>query len=153
MSLLTEIQAKCTPQMIAAQEHGQIATIVSAGRKAPDTSTKFSSLGISERFPALGGLPGPLAAENVFQKLEAFAAAAIAGADPVGKLLGGACVRQMAHLKASGMAIGSPAVKSMLDAIVARNGLTQDESDALVGVALVDAPVSVQEVITAMKGI
>lgn len=153
MSLLNEIISKCPKALVDAGQHGEIAALVSVDRVRSDGITKFSSLGISERFPALGGLPGPLAAELVFQKLEGFAAAAIAGSDPAGKLLGGAILRQMKHLEGSGMAIGSPAVAAMLAAIVAQGGLTQDEAAALSGIALVDDPVSVQAVIAAMEGL
>lgn len=119
-----------------------LASALSAGRTTFDAVTKFSSLGISERFPALGGLPGPLAAELVFQKLEGFAAVAKSSQDPATALLGGATERQMGHLKASGMAIGSPAVGAMLSVIVSAGALTQAEADALVSVAAVPAPVS-----------
>lgn len=153
MSLLNEIISKCPKALVDAGQHGEIAALVSVDRVRSDGITKFSSLGISERFPALGGLPGPLAAELVFQKLEGFAAAAIAGSDPAGKLLGGAILRQMKHLEGSGMAIGSPAVAAMLAAIVAQGGLKQEEADALTGIALVPDPVSVQAVIQAMEGV
>lgn len=121
-----------------------LATALSAGRTRTDTAQLFKSLGIAEKFPAMGGLPGPLAAEMVLQKLEGFAAAAIAGSDPVGKLLGSTIKRQMVHLIGAGMAIGSPAIASMLGVIVQMSGgtLTQAEADALVSVAAVPDPVS-----------
>lgn len=134
-----------SPELTALAEAGNtqaIADALSVGRTTLDGVTKFSSLGISERFPALGGLPGPLAAELVFQKLEGFAAAAKASEDPATALLGGATERQMGHLKAGGMAIGSPAVGAMLGVIVGAGALTQAEADALVGVAAVAAPVA-----------
>ena len=153
MSLLDEIVAKCPKALVDAGQHGEIAALVSKDRVRSDGVTKFSSLGISERFPALGGLPGPLAAELVFQKLEGFAAAAQASTDPVAKLLGGAVIRQMKHLEGTGMAIGSPAVAAMLAAIVAQGGLKKEEADALSSIAMVPDPVSVQQVIEAMEGI
>lgn len=146
MSLLQEISDKCSPELIASRDDVAIAAAVSEGRTRSDGITKFSSLGISERFPSIGGLPGPLAAELVFQKLEGFAAASIAGTDTAGRLLGGAIVRQMKHLEGSGMAIGSPAVAAMLAQIVASGGLTQEEMDGLVGIAAVPDPVSVSDV-------
>lgn len=119
-----------------------LAAALSADRKQYDTTTKFSSLGIAERFPALGQLPGPLAAEMVLRKLEGFATVAQQSPDVVTKLLGQATARQMAHLNGTGMVIGSPAVGQMLGVIVTAGALTQEESDALRSVALVDAPVS-----------
>lgn len=152
MTLLEEIQAKCSPELIASRDDVAISAAVNVGRTRSDGITKFSSLGISERFPALGGLPGPLAAELVFQKLEGFAAAAMAGADPAGKLLGSAIVRQMKHLEGNGMAIGSPAVAAMLAQIVASGGMTQAEMTALIGIALVPDPVTAQQVSDALGG-
>lgn len=151
MKLLEEIKQKCSPELIASRNDVAIAAAVSEGRTRSDGITKFSSLGISERFPPIGPLPGPLAAELVFQKLEGFAAAAIAGTDPAGKLLGGAIVRQMKHLEGSGMAIGSPAVAAMLSQIVAMDGLTQEEMEGLIGVAAVPDPVSVSDVSDALN--
>lgn len=123
-----------------------IAEAISAGRTNQDGVTKFSSLGIAERFPALGPLPGPLAAEMVLQKLEGFATAAQQSADTATKLLGAATARQMRHLEGSGMAIGSPAVAAMLGVIVQSGALTQIEADALTSIAAVSDPISELEV-------
>lgn len=129
-----------------------IAAALSAGRKVRNPATKYTSLGIAERFPELNGLPGPLAAELALQKLEGFAAAAIAGADPVGKLLGAQIKRQMVHLEGAGMAIGSPAMTPMLAQVVAKTAnqgaaaFTQAEADALQDVSAVDEPVTTNEV-------
>ena len=142
MSLLEEIRAKCPPELLASRDTEAIAAAVSAGRVRKDHTTKFTSLGISERFPALGPLPGPLAAEMVLQKLEGFREAALGSTDAATKLLGGAIRRQMQHLEGNGMAIGSPAVAQMLTVIVANGGLSKAEMDALVSVATVPDPVS-----------
>lgn len=150
MSLLDEIKAKCPPELLASRNTEAITAAVNAGRTRTDGATKFASLGISERFPAIGPLPGALAAELVFQKLEGFAAAAKASADPASRLLGGAIERQMGHLKGSGMAIGSSAVAQMLDIIAASGGLTAQEVAALKSVAEVDDPVSESEVYRAL---
>lgn len=151
MALIDEINAKCTPELIASRNDVAIAAAVNEGRTRIDALEKFSSLGISERFPSIGGLPGPLAAESVFQKLEQFAAFAIAGEDPAERFLGGAIVRQMKHLEGSGMAIGSPAVAAMLAQIVTMGGLTQEEMEGLIGVAAVPDPVSVSAVSDALN--
>lgn len=100
-----------------------------------DATTKFSSLGIAERFASLNGLPGPLAAEAALLKLEGFRDVALQSPDPVTKLLGSAVRRQMEHLSGAGMAIGSPAVAAMLAVIAQGGGLTQAEADALTAVA------------------
>jgi hypothetical protein len=152
---LTQAEVEQIAPLVAERSDGAVAAALSAGRMAQDATTKFTSLGISERFPALGGLPGPLAAELVFQKLEGFATAAMASQDPATKLLGGATARQMDHLKGGGMAIGSPAVAAMLAVIVAAPGatLTQAEVDALVGVATVPAPISTDAVSRALNNV
>lgn len=123
-----------------------LSAALSSGRTRYDSTTKFTSLGIAERFPALSGLPGPLAAEMVLRKLEGFAALAQQSEDAATKLLGHATARQMAHLTGAGMAIGSPAVAQMLAVIVAGGALTQAEADALRSVALEPAPVDEFEV-------
>lgn len=142
MSLLDQIKTKVPAELLVTRDALAIASAFNAGRSRQDHATKFTSLGISERFPALGALPGPLAAEMVLQKLEGFREAALSSADPATKLLGGAIKRQMQHLEGNGMAIGSPAVAQMLAVIVAAGGLTQPEMDALVSVASVPDPVT-----------
>jgi hypothetical protein len=135
----------------AARNDAAIAVSLSAGKKKSDPSTKFTSLGIAEKFPSLNGLPGPLAAEIILQKIEGFATAALASQDPVTALLGASTQRQMQHLTNNGMAIGSPAIAAMLAVMVQAGALTQPEVDALVSVAAVDDPVSVNEVSFALS--
>lgn len=146
MTLLEEIQVKCEPALIATRDSQAIADVLNVGRKRIDSLEMYASLGISERFPELDGLPGPLGAELVFRKLEAFSAVAAGSEDPVSSLLGGAVIRQMAHLPRAGLAIGSSAVIAMLQAIVGAGGLTQAEADALVSVSYIPDPVSEFEV-------
>jgi hypothetical protein len=146
MTLLEEIQAKCSPELIASKDYAEIARVVSEGRKVYDGKTKYTSLGISENFPAITGLPGPLAAEMVFQKLEGFAEIGASSTDPMVKLLAGAVSRQMGHLKTGGMAIGSPAVKQMLEVLVSLSVITLTESQGLQDVALIPSLVTVEEV-------
>lgn len=123
-------------------DSGAIAAALSVGRSVRNTATKYTSLGIAERYPSLGGLPGPLAAELCLQKLEGFAAAAMASTAPATKLLGAATARQMGHLAGAGMAVGSPAVGDMLAVIVQAGALTQAEADALQDVAREPAPIT-----------
>lgn len=146
MTLLEEIQLKCNPALIASRDAGAIAEALSVGRTRIDATEMYASLGISERFPELAGLPGPLGAELVFRKLEGFSTAALTSEDIVVSLLGGAVIRQMGHLQRTGLAIGSPAVIAMLGAIVQVGGLTQVEADALISVAEVPNPITEYEV-------
>lgn len=128
-----------------------IAAILSQGRAVSDPATKFTSLGIAERFPALNGLPGPLAAEMVLQKLEGFAAAAGQSADAATKLLGNATARQMGHLTGGGMAIGSPAIAQMLAVIVSAGAMSQAEADALTSVASKPDPIDINTLSRALN--
>lgn len=128
-----------------------IAAILSTGRTISDPVTKFTSLGIAERFPPLGGLPGPLAAEMVLQKLEGFAAAAGQSADAATKLLGNATARQMGHLTGGGMAIGSPAIAQMLAVIVASGAMTQAEANALTSIASKPNPIDINAMSRALN--
>jgi len=123
-----------------------LAAALSIGRTKQDGVTRFASLGIAAGFPALSGLPGPLAAEMVLQKLEGFAVAAQQSADAATKLLGAATARQMGHLAGFGMAIGSPAVAAMLSVIVQAGALSQAEADALTSIAAVPDPVNESDV-------
>ena len=146
MTLLNEIRANCSPELLSGRDTQAIADAVNAGRTRVDGVTKFASLGISERFPSLNGLPGPLGAELLFRKLEAFAPVALQSSDISVSLLGGAVIRQMGHLKGAGMAIGSPAVRQMLAALVGAGAITQAESDALVSCATTPDPITEFEV-------
>lgn len=142
MTLLEEIRAKCAPELLATQDAQAIAAAVNMGRTRIDPLEMYASLWISERYPTIDGLPGPLGAELLFRKLESFAADAVASGDTIKSLLGGAVIRQMGHLQRSGLAIGSPAVVAMLNTIAAYGGITQAEADALVSVAAVPDPVT-----------
>lgn len=146
MTLLEEIQLKCNPALIASRDTGAIAEVLNTSRTRIDPVEMYASLGISERFPEIEGLPGPLGAELVFRKLESFSTSTLASDDITLSLLGGAVIRQMGHLQRSGLAIGSPAVIAMLVAIVQVGGLTQVESDALISVAEVPDPITEFEV-------
>lgn len=151
MTLLEQINEKCTAELIASRNDVAIAAAVSEGRTRINATEKFSSLGISAGFPEIGGLSGPLAAEEVLQKLEGFAATAVMADDRPTQLLGGAIVRQMKHLEGDGMAVGSPALIDLLKTIVQAGVLTQEEADALVNVAALPDPVSVSEVSDALN--
>lgn len=150
-ALLAEIRDKCDPATLASKDYAAIAAAVSVGRVRVDATEMYASLGISERYPELDGLPGPLGAELIFRKLEAFSAEALLSADLVKSLLGGAAIRQMGHLQRAGLAIGSPAVVAMLNTIAAYGGITQAEADALVSVAAVPDPVTAYQCEVAMK--
>lgn len=126
-TLLEEIEAKCPKGLIEAKEHGQIAALISKGR------TKPSGLPVGKGtiLETIG-----LAAGNAFLDV------IDAGAD----------FRHVRGLVAEGrLIISSPLVMGTIQSFVP-GVLTQAQADALLALATVPAPVSVQEVITAMEG-
>ena len=127
MTLLEEITAKCPPELIAAREHGQIAALVSAGR------TKPSGLPVGKGtiLETIG-----LAAGNAFLD--------VIDNQPD--------FRHVKGLVAEGrLIVSSPLVTATIQSFVPAV-LTQAQADALFALAVVPAPVPVQEVIIAMEG-
>jgi len=153
---LTQPEIDALTPLVAVRDDAGIAAVLSlkadgTPRTRRDPATKYTSLGIAERHSSLGGLPGALASEVALQKLEGFATAVLAGADPVLKLLGAQIRRQMKHLEGSGMAIGSPALGAMLGIVVQAGAMTQAEADALQDVASEPDPVAERAVTLALN--
>ena len=127
MTLLEEITAKCPPEMIAAKEHGQIAALVSAGRTKPSGLL----VGKGTILETIG-----LAAGNAFLD--------VIDTQPD--------FRHVRGLVAEGrLIISSPLVMGTIQSFVP-TVLTQAQANALLVLATVPDPVSVQEVISAMEG-
>ncbi len=129
MTLLDEINAKCSPELIAAKEHGEIARIVSIGRTKPSTR----EIGNGTILEVLGLVAGNamLDAINVMPNF-----------------------RHVKPLVERGrLVVGSPLVAASLGAFVAGNVITQAHADKLLAIAVEPAPVSVGEVIKAMEGL
>jgi hypothetical protein len=150
---LTQPEVDALTPLVAVRNDAGIAALLSVGRTRRDPATKYTSLGIAERHSSLGGLPGALASEVALQKLEGFATAVLAGADPVLKLLGAQIRRQMLHLPGGGMAIGSPALGAMLSIVVQAGAMTQAEANALQDVAAVPDPISVNDISNALNAL
>jgi hypothetical protein len=127
MPLIDEIRAKCPPELIAAKEHGQIAALVSVGRTKPSGL----QVGKGSILETIG-----LAAGNAFLDV----------IDTV------ADFRHVRGLVAEGrLIISSPLVMGTIQSFVPAV-LTQAQANALLALATVPAPVSVQEVVSAMEG-
>ncbi len=129
MTLLDEINAKCSPELIAAKEHGEIARIVSIGRTKPSTR----EIGNGTILEVLGLVAGNamLDAINVMPNF-----------------------RHVKPLVERGrLVVGSPLVAASLGAFVAGNVITQAHADKLLALGIEPAPVSVGEVIKAMEGL
>jgi urease gamma subunit len=126
-TLLDEIRAKCPKELIEAREHGQIAALVSKDR------TKASGLQVGKGtiLETIG-----LTAGNAFLDV----------IDTV------ADFRHVRGLVAEGrLIISSPLVMGTIQSFVPAV-LTQAQANALLALATVPAPVSVQEVVSAMEG-
>lgn len=121
MTLLEEIQAKCSPELIASRDHGAIAATVSAGR-----------VRISQRLGGIGTVLetlGPDAGAALLDGLEAQAASIPA--------LKWAWVL----INRGELDFGSPATRAMIEVLV-----PSPAKEALLGVSEVADPVSALDV-------
>lgn len=134
MTLLEEIQAKCSAELIAAQEHGQIAALVSAGR------TKVVKVPIAD-------MQAYLQTQGVWWAIKS------AAADPAHAAVAAAvAVIDVANARYENIDTTLPMVAQMLGALVTAAILTQAQMDALTALGVVPDPVSASDVITALKG-
>lgn len=128
MTLLQEIQAKCSPELIASKEHGQIAAVVSAGRTKPSGL----QVGHGTVLEAVGLTAGNAFLDAIYDSPE---------------------FRYIKPLLEQGrLIISSPLVTATIQAMVPAV-ISQADADKLLALAVVPAPVSTQEVIAAMEGI
>lgn len=122
-TLYEEIIAKCTAEEIAAADYSVIAEKVNLNRNKL-TSRFISERGILESYPE-----GPIAADAVLSKLEAFAS--------VGHPLSSIVKRATKFLgQAEGLDIGSAATQSMLDQLGLGGVITVDEAAKLKSLAV-----------------
>lgn len=129
MTLLEEIQAKCTPEEIASKEHGMIAAKVSVGRVAPNNV----EIGHGLILETLGLVKGNLLLSTIYNSADFVY---------VKPLL------EQGRLKAA-----SPLVGTAIQGFVSAGLLTEQEGNSIISLGYSPAPVSVFEVIEAMKGI
>ena len=125
MTLLEEIQAKCSPELIASKEHGAIAEAVSAGRTKVvehlgGIGTVLAHLGPTEGAALLDGLES-MAATNSAVKWA------------------------FVMINAGTLDFGSPATRAMITQLV-----PSPAKEALLAVAEVPAPVSAFDVMCAL---
>ena len=130
MTLLEEIQSKCTPEEIASKEHGLIATKVSLGRTQPDLHKEIGHGSILE---TIGITKGTALLDAIY-------------ATPSLKYV--VPLLEQGRLKAA-----SPLIAIACAGFVAASIITSEEAEALVNLGKMPAPVSVYEVIEAMKGL
>lgn len=124
--------------LAAVNAYGPIATALSVGR-TKIASHFASERGVLERFP-----DGPVAADTLLAKLEAFAATA----HPLASIV----KRALKFLaQAEGLDIGAPATQGLIDALTASGIITTTERDGLRAMATQPAPVNVAEVEAALR--
>lgn len=139
--ILTAIQA--SPALTAMAQAGNtqgISDALSAGRTRV-VSHFASERGILERFPL-----GPLAADALLAKLEAFAATPHQMARIVSRAL-----KFLAQPE--GLDIGAPATQGLLDALAAGGVINAQERAGLAQMATVPDPVTHTEVGAAIQGV
>ena len=129
MTLLEEIQAKCPPELIAAKEHGQIAAMVSAGRTRPSGK----EVGIGTILETMGLTAGNAMLDAIYDDH---------------------MLRYVKPLLEQGrLIVSSPLVAATLQGLVQAGVIQQTDANKLIALATVPAPVSVQEVVSAMEGV
>lgn len=132
MTLLDEIKAKCSPELLASREHGEIAALVSEGR----TRVVPRLGGIGAVMETLGAVDGPV----VLDALDSLRAS-----NPAvrwGWVL----------LEGGELDFGSTVTRQLIDTLAAGGVMTADQANKLKALAVVPAPVTTQDVIAAMEG-
>lgn len=132
MNLLEEIKAKCSPELLASLEHGAIAAAVSDGR----TSVVSRLGGIGAVLETLGVVDGPA----VLDALDS-----LRSSNPAVRW--GWVLLERAELD-----FGSPVTRQLIDSLAASGVMTAEQAEKLKSLAVVPAPVGVQEVVAAMEG-
>lgn len=128
MTLLEEIQAKCSPDLIASKEHGQIAAIVSAGRTKPSTR----EIGNGTILETIDLTHGNAMLDVIYNDAQ---------------------FRQVKPLLEQGrLIIGSPLVVQTIQGMVQGGVIPSAAGNSLLALTTEPAPVSVQEAIKAMEG-
>lgn len=122
MTLLQEIKAKCSPELLASKNYEDIAKLVSTDRK----KIVFSLHGIGSVIEALGLEDGP----SVLNSLESLKSTT--PAVKWGWIL----------LEKGELDFGSSTTRNMIDSLVLAGVITNQQSDILKGLALRDDPVT-----------
>lgn len=133
MTLLDEIKAKCSPELLASREHGAIAAVVSEGR----TAVVPRLGGIGAVIETLGAGDGP-AVLDALDSLRASNPAVRWG---------------WVLLERGELDFGSTVTRQLIDTLAAVGVMTAEQAGKLKALAVVPAPVGVQEVVAAMEGL
>lgn len=133
MTLLDEIKAKCSPELLASREHGAIAAAISEGR----TAVVPRLGGIGAVIETLGVVDGP-AVLDALDSLRTSNPAVRWG---------------WVLLERSELDFGSQVTRQLIDSLAVGGVMTAEQADKLKALAVVPAPVGVQEVVAAMEGL
>lgn len=126
MTLLDEIQAACSPELIESREHGAIAAAVSVGR----TRSSMTEIGNGSILETIGLSSGTALLDAIH------ATAAMKYVLPL--------------LDQGRLKIGSALVQNTIDMFVAATVITSEQGEALKALGKEPAPVSVAEVVDAL---
>ncbi|WP_300335604.1 hypothetical protein [Accumulibacter sp.] len=129
MSLRDEIQARVSPELIAGRDSQAITDALNVGR------IRLASRLITERDVLAGYADGPIAADAVLQKIEAFAQSASSLASVVRRATSWLAPGQ-------GIDIGHPSTQLLLDQMATGGVLGVDEAEKLKALAVEPDPVS-----------
>lgn len=129
MSLRDEIKASVSPELIASRDSQQIADALNVGR------TRVVSRLITERDVLAGYADGPVIADAVLAKIEAFAQSSHQLASVVRRASGWLT-------PGKGIDIGNQSTRLLLDQMAAGGVLTADEAEKLKSMAVEPDPVS-----------
>lgn len=146
MTLLSEIQAACSAELIASGEHGAIAAAVSVGRTRVQQPTFVGDGLIAD---AIGLPAGPVFLYQLQQLAEAPLAE---NPTPEQLAVHAQLVLAWRLIREGKLDVGLPSVRASLGAFVGLlPGFTQEMADAILALAVRPAPVGVAEVIEAMR--
>ena len=114
-------------------------------------SAEITPRGAAAKFPALGGLPGPLALQKALRQLTAFAEAAKAAPVETTSLLGEAIEEQVRGFRVQGLDFSTPALRGMLDLIAAHGGISAEQAAGFKALAQEPDPLSTDNVSDALN--
>lgn len=147
---LTPEEAEQIDAWLPGRRDDLIAGLLSAGRTQL-VSFEITPRGSAALFPALGTLPGPLAFQKALRQLDKFAEESASSEDELTSLLGDATKEQLAGYREKGLDFSEPALRDMLDLIVAKGGLSVGQAEGFKSLARKPAPLSTNQVSDALN--
>lgn len=147
---LTDADVAAIEPLLPERRDDLIAAVLSEGRTRL-VSMEITPRGSAAAFPAVDGLPGPLALQKALRKLTAFAAAAKQSSNEQASLLGDAIEEQLAGYRTRGLDFSVRALRDMLDMIAAAGGISVAEAEGFKSLATQPHPLTTNEVSDALN--